>query len=298
MIIAIFGVLLVMNRQTAGLFEEMFFFILPIPMTVFSLKYGWKDSLSVFVCMVLLSVFLGTLYTVFFAAADAGLGIVLGTCLKNKVELNRTQLLIMVLSAVFSLVGSVALATVFGIDLNAQIQEMQTMMNNMFRNAGMDTSAAGQLLSKASLMRMYVISLGVLGIVQGFIIFRLSLLILKRLRLPVPSPQPIGLYYPPRWTGYAALIIFFLYTWSMGKPFGNEPVQNIMQTVGMCGYMYLLIFGWIGISIVIRRYVSGFAGRFLAMIAALFLMMAVPFAVLVVGFLYISTDFHTRILRR
>ena len=45
MLIAVFGVILVLNRQTAGLFEELIFFILPIPMTIFTIRYGRKDSL-------------------------------------------------------------------------------------------------------------------------------------------------------------------------------------------------------------------------------------------------------------
>ena len=78
MLVAVFGVLLLVNRQTAGLFEDVIFFVLPIPMTIFSLRYGWKDSIPVYVCMVALSFFLGTLYTIFYAITNALLGIVLG----------------------------------------------------------------------------------------------------------------------------------------------------------------------------------------------------------------------------
>ena len=60
MIVAIFGVLLLINRQTGGFLEGIFMFIFPIPMVAFSAKYGWKDSLPVFVCTVLLSFLFGT----------------------------------------------------------------------------------------------------------------------------------------------------------------------------------------------------------------------------------------------
>ena len=39
MIVAIFSVMLLLNRQSGQLFEEFIFFVLPLPMTVFSLKY-------------------------------------------------------------------------------------------------------------------------------------------------------------------------------------------------------------------------------------------------------------------
>ena len=36
MVAAIFGVLLLLNRQSGGLFSDLFLFILPIPMTAYS----------------------------------------------------------------------------------------------------------------------------------------------------------------------------------------------------------------------------------------------------------------------
>ena len=36
MIVAVFGVLLLLNRQTGGMFEGFFMFIFPIPMVAFS----------------------------------------------------------------------------------------------------------------------------------------------------------------------------------------------------------------------------------------------------------------------
>ena len=300
MLIAVFGVILVLNRQTGGLFEELIFFILPIPMTIFSMKYDWKDSLSVFVCMALLSFFLGTLYTAFYAVTEAFLGVILGICLRRHHDLNRTQLLIMGLSALFSVVGSVVLASVFGIDVNTELTEMQNMMTNMFNNAGLsvpaNNGAISDMLSMTSLKRMYILSMALIGLMQGFIIVRLSLLILKRLRLHVPQAQPVGLYYPPKWSGILALFLFLLYTWSIMHPLGNEPVQNIVQTAGLCSYIYLLCFGWIAMTMLINKFISGGAGRMLSALLAAVLLFVMPYLFQILGFAYICTRFHDYLL--
>ena len=302
MLIAVFGVILVMNRQTAGLFEELIFFILPIPITIFTIKYGRRDSLSVFVCMAMLSFFLGTLYTAFFATTEAFLGIVLGDCIRRNVNLNRTQMLIMGLSAVFNVLGTIVLASLFGLDLNTQLQETQDMLNSMFTRAGMgaalQSEAAASVISIASLKRMYILSMTLLGIIQGFVIVRLCLVVLKKLRLPVPQPQPIGQYYPPRWSGFLALILFIIYFYSMTHPSPNETVQNILQTAGLCGYLYLLCFGWIAMTLLLRRMVSGKAARVLCAVGALFLLMILPYMFLILGVMYICTNFHTNLLMR
>ena len=296
MLVAVFGVLLLINRQTAGLFEEVIFFVLPIPMMIFSLRYGWKDSLPVFVCMAAISIFMGTLYTIFYAVANAMLGIVLGTCLKNRWDLNQTQLLTMVLCAIINVLGSVVLASLFGINLQAEIAEMKTSVETILGGSGADLSALEAMLSVNSLMRIYIISMAFLGIVQGFIIFRLSLPILKRLRLNVPQPQPVGMYFPPAWTAYAAGAALILYFMSAVNPPQGAILQTLEQSLGLVGYMYLMVFGWIALTLLIRRYLPGKAMRFLAGILAFLPLLLLPYAVLILGFLYVLGGLHERLL--
>ena len=298
LLVAVFGVLLVINRQTAGLFEDIIFFVLPIPMTIFSLRYGWKDSIPVFFCMVFLSFFLGTFYTIFYAAANAFLGIVLGTCLKNKWDLNQTQLLVMLLCAIFSVLGSVVLASLFGVDLQTEIGEMQKMISSLSESTGVDMTAGGVMISQATLMRIFIISMLFFGVLQGFVIFRLSLMILRRLRLPVPRPQPVGLYYPPKWSGYVSVLCVFMYLSSIMSPSENQLIQNLMQVFGLGGYLYLLVFGWIGMTMLLQRLFKGKTMRWLAGLLSLLMVFLFAYGILLVGFMYISTRLHDRLLGR
>ena len=48
MMLAIIGALLLINRQTAGIIETTFLFILPLPMVFYSARYGLKSSVSYF----------------------------------------------------------------------------------------------------------------------------------------------------------------------------------------------------------------------------------------------------------
>ena len=140
MIVAVFGVLLLLNRQTGGMFEGFFMFIFPIPMVAFSAKYGWKDSLPVFVCTILISFLFGTFTGMFYAVGMSFVGMVYGSCIKSDRDMNRTLILVMILSAAIELLCTVALATFAGFDLNADIMAMQESMNTMLAQAGVDTS--------------------------------------------------------------------------------------------------------------------------------------------------------------
>ncbi|MER2025600.1 MAG: hypothetical protein ABS879_08280, partial [Eubacteriales bacterium] len=59
MIIAIFAMLLILNRQTGLFFEEFFVYLLPLPMAIYTALYDWKYGLMVFIGMTAFSFIFG-----------------------------------------------------------------------------------------------------------------------------------------------------------------------------------------------------------------------------------------------
>ena len=248
LLVAIFGVLLLLNRQTGGMLEETFIFLFPIPMVAFSARYGWKDSLPVFVCTVLISIVCGIFTSAFYAISQSFIGVVYGSCLHAKRDSNKTMLLVMGLSAVSNLLSSIVLASLFGINLQEDMEMMQTMMRQAIEKTGVSMTPQQMqsielLLQKDTLMRIFIVSMIFMGVVQGFIVCQLSLLILRRLRFQIQKPAPITSYYPPRWTGYIALLVFVLYSSTLAMPAmsGRKEIIRVIGQVGaLCAYMYLL----------------------------------------------------------
>ena len=265
LLVAIFGVLLLLNRQTGGMLEETFIFLFPIPMVAFSARYGWKDSLPVFVCTVLISIVCGIFTSAFYAISQSFIGVVYGSCLHAKRDSNKTMLLVMGLSAVSNLLSSIVLASLFGINLQEDMEMMQTMMRQAIEKTGVSMTPQQMqsielLLQKDTLMRIFIVSMIFMGVVQGFIVCQLSLLILRRLRFQIQKPAPITSYYPPRWTGYIALLVFVLYSSTLAMPAmsGRKEIIRVIGQVGaLCAYMYLLCFGFIAILFLLRAYGPG-----------------------------------------
>lgn len=291
MIVAIFGVLLLINRQTGGFFEGIFMFIFPIPMVAFSAKYGFKDSLAVFVCTVLIAFLFGTFTAIFYAISMSFIGMVYGSCIYAKKDMNRTLVLVLVLSAASELIATIALASVSGIDLNADIMAMQETMNSVFEQAGMTNVT--EMLSYDYLRRMYIISTGFLGAMQGIVVYYLSLQILRKLRYPIQKPMPLTQYYPSKISGFIAFALVFVYIYTMTKPFSNEMAQNILQSAGMCGVIYLIFFGYIALLLVCRVYFR--LPRLLGMLLSIFLCFAISYIPIILGFTYISGGLHEAI---
>ena len=288
MIVAIFGVLLLVNRQTGGMFEGFFMFIFPIPMVAFSAKYGWKDSLAVFVCTILIAFLFGTFTGIFYAVSMSFIGMVYGSCIYSQRDMNRTLILIMILSAAAELLCTVALAAVAGFDLNADIMAMQDAMNQVFEQAGVDVNSG--ILTYDYLRRMYIVTTGFVGALEGLIVYYLSYAILKKLRYPIRKPQPLTSYYPSKISGVIALILIFVYAYSVARPFSNPTAQNILQSAGMCGVIYLIFFGFIALIMVCSVYLH--LPRAVGVILTLFLTMSISYIPMLAGYLYISGNLH------
>lgn len=285
MVTAIFGVMLLMNRQTGGLLQGVFIFLYPIPMVAYAAMYGMKSGAAALVSMALISIFLGDFASTFCAVTQALIGLIFGGCLHHKVDMTKTLFVVMILSALVNIVDVIAYGFISGVDLNQEVAEMQAMMNEMFEQAGMAAAVPANMLSANTLKQIMIVSMMFAGVLQGFIVYEVSLLILRRLRFPVQKPKSVFEYKPPRWTGYGGLLAFFAYNQSVLMPFENEIMQNAALSIGVFGYIYLMCFGFIA---VMRWLKTNFpkVGKFSFLICLLGLFMF-PVVELIAGFWYI-----------
>lgn len=218
MITALFTILLLIDRQTGSMFQGALIFILPIPMVAYGARYGLRSSFAVWIASTLMAVFFSLPTTLIYSSCMAFIGMILGSRIHDKKDMTRTLLLVMLLSIITELVNVILLAVISGTTLDQNVLEMQTIMtealNSAQKIAGAGASAQGaaqmdvfqQMLTPDFLKRILIVSVAFTGAVQGFIIYELSLLILRRLHVAVPQPKPIVEYYPPRWLGALSIL--------------------------------------------------------------------------------------------
>lgn len=291
MLTAIFAVLILINKYTAGAFLDLIIYILPIPMTAFSVKYGHKNSLPVFLAMIATSAFLGNMTGIFYAISSALIGLVLGGCIYSKVDGTKTLFLIMLLSALMSVFNTVILASIFSYDFNGQLMQMQQMLTETLTASGMPIPES--MLALNYMLRMLVISAALAGVIQGLLTYYIGLAILKKLRFSVEKPKSIFEYYPNKFTSYVALLGFCVYMLTGALNTDGDIYMTIVQTLGMCAVVYLMAFGFICLLLFVRVYTDN---KLLAVIGAfLVAVIAVPFCV-ILGYLYIAGNLHTQLL--
>ena len=293
MMCAIVGAFLLINRQFGGLLQDMFLFLFPIPMIFYSAKYGWKESWIVYFAMCLLGFILGGVTTLFYVASESLIGLIYGSGIYAHKNTHKLVLITMAAGAVINVISTVVFASVFGYDIAAETKEMEQMMNQVFAQTGTQLPPTVNLTQYIG--TLIVVTAILTGVLQGFVTHVLSRLLLKRLRFPVEPPTPVSAYYPPKWSGYLGMAGFLCFYYSLFRPFKDEMLQSAFQGLGMCGYLYLLIYGFIAVLVFMAARFPG--KRLLGFLAAFLSMFIAPVFLVIFGFLYITTDMHSRLMK-
>lgn len=293
MMIAITAVFLLLDRALANTLTYYLMFIMPLPMVFYGAKYGWKGSWAVYAALILVAFVVTTPQYIFYVAAEGFLGMAYGCGIYNKRPQNQLVIEAMVIGVIVNLIDTVIISAMLGYDLTKQTAEMTSMMNQAFEQSGLTMPSNVDL---SSMIRELIIVTAILsGVLEGYVTHVLSRLMLKRLRFPVDAAQPLLLYYPPKWTGYAALAGFVIYIWTNTHSIANATLLSVLQAYGLIGYFYLIFFGMIAVAGMLalrgnpkRRVLYGI----LAFIVAL----SLSYVAMVLGFLYISAHLHDQIL--
>ena len=285
MMTAIVGLLLVINRQFAGILEDMLLFLFPLPMVFFTAKYGWKDGLLPFAAIVLLTIVLGTPQTIFYVASESLIGLIYGNGIRSKYTSKKLAVITIFAAVIVNLVTGIVLASFFGYNIAEEIGALQDVMNQVYLSSG--TSAPAGLDMPSFLFTVYVVSTIMLGVMQGFITHVVSRAMLMRMRFEVPAGSPAAIYNPPKWTGYLAFAGMMLYLVTISRNFGSPELMSALQGIGMVGVMYLVFYGYVRVILFAR---GGSRGkRLLFMILGIMLVLSASLAMAFVGFLYITT---------
>lgn len=290
--LAIIGVLLLINRQTAGLLETSFVFLLPLPMVFYSAKYGGKASWPVVFSAVLLCIILGTPQTVFYISAEALIGLYYGSGIHAHTESSKLVLTTLLMSSLVALLTMVVFASFFGYDLTAEISLYKDMFAQMNQQSGMNLDSMVNV--DQFLKEIMIVSTIFTGILDGLVTHLLSRILLKRFHFHVEPAKKLTEYYPHKITGYIALAGMVGYMYSIQRPLENDLLQMGLQGLGMGCLFLLVFFGIVGIYTCIRVKFPR-VGKWV-ILPIILITLSLNMLVAILGFLYITTDIHRNLL--
>ena len=289
MMLAIIGAAILLDRQFAGLISGYLLWFFPMPMVFYSARYGWKDSLMVLSASCLMTLLFGMAFSSFYVISTCVIGWAYGSGVHAGMDSRKVLFITMALSVVMEFLAAYVFAGIIGYDIAAEMKEYETIMESFS-----GVSGGVDLQSIISVKSLFVMSLVLLGIMEGYVTHMIAKIMMARLRLPRPKTTPVREWFPPVWSGYIAIAGLVLYQYLLYHPFANEALQAAGQTAGFFSTLYLAFIGLIGMWIVLPARNPAARGWLLPL-SVLMLMLMLFLSIF--GFLYITTDMHEKALK-
>lgn len=189
MMVGMMGLILFFNRQSAGVFESTFYWLLSLPILVYTARQGVRWGLITSVAMMLLSLMISTPQTIFYLFSSLVIGLLYGVGIRKKWS-NRILLGTTMIFTFFSyLITTFVLASLFGYNIGEELQEIMIFLESLDMNLPIPAGRIAMMVS--------IITLAAMIIMQSLCVHLLAILILKRLKVEInPTKSYFDLRLP------------------------------------------------------------------------------------------------------
>jgi len=287
MMIAILGVFMLINRQTVGLLDSYFAWLLPLPVIFYTVKYGVKAALPVSFSIILLSFMLALPGTIFFVAISSVLGILYGygVC-KDK---GNEWLLVMttLLTSFMYFVSTYLLASLIGYNVSDEVK----LIIAYFESMGIKDLSSNLY---QTLLMLFPLVIFMTALIQSILTHITAISMMKRLKIKVLPMRPLSQIMLPKWLGWLCLVALF--PQAIANRMGASTDITLITTLIFSVSSMILFFDAYVLIIIFAKKIKQ---RFLpAIFILLFLMMPVGFVYfyIVLGLLDILTDLRRRVI--
>lgn len=203
MMCALFGVLLFLNRQFAGMIEYLMYWIFTFPILIYTAKYGWKASLATGMSMFFLSMMLGTISTMFYAGSCIVIGAVYGGGVRKEWSNGKLLLSSFVLTFLSYIVTMVLFAAIFGYSIEEDIEFITMLLSMLHIQSG--------IRMDYMLIIFTAVTVILTSVLQTFCIHLLSQILLERLHIAHRKMNSILDISLPKWVGWISIMIWVLF---------------------------------------------------------------------------------------
>ena len=292
MMVAMVGVMLVINRQFANFFELYFLFIMPIPLIVFRVKYDLKFSIITAFSMIILSLLISFPTTVFYVISASVIGLVYGSLLKK----DYSNLTLIITSILFSIIVNVFVAIIFsaffGLDFRETIRQTHEIIKYTMQLSGVDIAVDLNILSVVISTLIILLT----GVIEGLLIHVSANLVLRKLKVKIRPIKPIIEWELNKYLAYA--FMFFYVLFGLVNVIDLPDVyQYVIIVLGLISSGVLMMFGYIGIVvfglILYKKNIS-----IIIILLTVFLSIIMLPLLVIFGFVYCVTDLKKDLIRR
>lgn len=283
--LAIIGVFLLLNLQSAGLLEAYLIWAVPLPIIFYLTKFGFKQGLVLALATFFLTLLTGNFITLFYIGGALVVGLVYGYGVRSNRSNGWLILFTTILTAISLFVEMFVLAAVFGYNL---LEETQLIVDTISQMQGVVFPEDMTTL----VLSVYPVALLLMAFLQALVTHFMAILLLKRLHITTRRMQPLKTFKLPKWLGFLALVGLFVGSW-LGRS-GDTDVRIMMTLVLTLSGLVLIADAFILIMITAQRKQIKYL-PFLALISLVFLPSFMIYGFIGLGLMDCFTDIRDRI---
>lgn len=206
MMVAIVGTLLVLNRQTANFIDFALFWIVPLPVVLYTAKYGFKNALMLVVSIIVIAIITGVPSALFYTCMGSAVGLLLGDSVRKQKEQSTLLLISCVVSIVSTFLGMFVFASILGYNLMDEVSATTQMIESAMQAVGMEV----KFQSMTSFIPILVmLSVLLSALLEGVLVYLLSYMVLHRMKIKTTPMKPLSQIQLPKKWGYL-LFIFYI----------------------------------------------------------------------------------------
>lgn len=283
--LAIIGLFLFLNLQFAGILQTYFIIFIPLPILIYTIRFGFRNGLVVSFGAIFLSIMLGNIITLFYIGGGLLVGLAYGYGVNTNKSNDWLLFVATLINAISLFIETYVLAAFIGYDL---YKDTELLIESL---KGID----GLVLPDnfmAQVLAITPIILLLTGFLQALMTHLLSVTLLKRLNITVRKMKPLQHIQLPKWLGVIALLGLFTSTFLYQS--GEENLQIIASLMLFISALTVISDAFILIAIYGRRTNRKYLPTF-AMLALILLPTVLIYGFIGLGLLDCFTDIRKRI---
>jgi len=290
LIVALFGVLLIANRYSGGLLAGYFSFLFPLPIVLFSAKYGFKEALIPYCAILILTFLIAQPTTLFMVGSGCLTGMAYGWGVFKRKSNGVLIAITIAFTILVYFITSVLLADLFGFSLADDMK----MMEGIFVSMGLSEKDTKSYMEMIPVIYPTALVLG--AFLEGVLVHMISQLVLKALRYLVNKMKTLFEMRAPKWLGYVFLFLSVLPV--LVRNFNvHQLITDICYNLNSVALIAFMANGFITVVWLIR--VIGKKSHILIFYVALFAFFPLMLPLLIfAGALDMCAGFREKIVKR
>ena len=285
--IALISVFLLIDRQFAGQLNVYFAWIIPLPIIIYTARYGFKAGWLPYVGVVIIALMLSTLPSLIFAAMYGLVGLFYGLGINKRFD-NRTQFLFTSLfTTIIYFLSMVLFASFFGYDMGDEIKIVTEFLR------AMDVEP---ISGEANVIRLVIVMTIFFGaILEAYLLHIFARILLRRVvRITIPPSTPLSKFKFPAYIGY--ILMALLFAWPLVTQLKlNQMGQNVGYTLFVFSTIAIVSHALILLAVLQKRY-RIHTLVFTAVLSLLLIPTIAVFPLLLIGLLDMVTDIRQKLL--